>query len=584
MKICKKPDPVEDQNKLLAQQKKREDILKIKEFKDCEDINGLLRNSPDYQQRQKLGDILEEIVDKNDVSIKQIIKIFDTSLLNPDNFFEKVFTDVKQLNKEVEDYKQALNMLYSNFTKDISCKVCNFLSDLNSLFIQQEKQDSVIQKQNTKKTRQIKAKTKGIRKNPIKIGTRKSPRIMNLKKRKQINKKQKKTLRVNKDFLKLSKGNVSQISETISEVDMEYSQLDSQQNQNVKDNDVFIPITYDEMKFSMFFFQKFTKSLIMVHLDSEYPEIYKTEEVFAESIDIKKQRESFTLLNTPEFKNLITRELEFRHLLIGLNREMNSIYEFVKDQNEEQEIFKLEDRQKFLYNNSVLIHESYLYLIGGTSQQNASFKHLNTCRRFKISIHEETKNVFLEQDESFPNLLRPRKNHSCFVLNRQLFVIFGSQDDIEYVDLSEKELQFRKIPVLNNQSFEKTMIFVDESIENNTRILFFGGNSELIKRGAERQSQLMQLIIYEEENSNSVCDNKRIPVRAILTHYDETVVFEGTPAFNQRLENKKYYKEENTWCFIDENGGFYTLDMTTFETSYEDASKFKNSRIKMESD
>eukprot|EP00347_Sterkiella_histriomuscorum_P005594 403356013 len=523
---------------------------------------------------------------------------FDHTLISSDNFFELIFATVKHLNGEVEFHKQQLKDLYQNFTKVITSKTENFISDLQLLF---SKQKTQVRKVN-KNPKQKKAKKRVVSKKPIQKEKKKSTRLIKLKNSKP-KKQKKRTLRINKkppkvpkltqsqnqqnnlsdsmseanEELENSQDSLSVISDAISEVDLEQLSQYSQENQNEKDYDM---LTQEEMKNSLFFFQKSTEALQMVHLNKDYPEIYKTEEVFSDSIDITKQRQSFTLLNTPEFKNNLTGQMEFRHLLMGLNKEMNCIYEFVKELDQEKEIYKLENQQKFLYNSSILIHEGYLYCIGGSQKQNSDID-MDTCSRFKISINQKKKMVHLEKDQKFPNLLRPRKNHSCFVFNKFLYVVFGTQDDIEYLDLTEGELKFRRIQLQNHQLFEKAMIFIDESNKQNPKILFFGGNRELIERGGTKQSLLMQINIIkrgtiEQDNENRILKN------GVLSDYEIPIIFQHTPAFNQRLENKKFYKRENIWCFIDEDGGFYTLNMNTFKTSYQDASKFDNFSIKME--
>lgn len=57
------------------------------------------------------------------------------------------------------------------------------------------------------------------------------------------------------------------------------------------------------------------------------------------------------------------------------------------------------------------------------------------------------------QDKEFPTLNRKRSNHSSFVIRDFLFIVFGTLDDIEYLDLKDPNALFKRIPLTNHKPF-----------------------------------------------------------------------------------------------------------------------------------
>jgi len=61
--------------------------------------------------------------------------------------------------------------------------------------------------------------------------------------------------------------------------------------------------------------------------------------------------------------------------------------------------------------------------------------------------------LHLDFDHDFPKLQKKRSNNSSFVLKDFLFVVFGTQEDIEYLDLNENFAKFTTIGIQDYQKF-----------------------------------------------------------------------------------------------------------------------------------
>ena len=109
-------------------------------------------------------------------------------------------------------------------------------------------------------------------------------------------------------------------------------------------------------------------------------------------------------------------------------------------------------------------------LIGGYHSGTNEFNNTNITHKFDMQLIEEEKlhrKLTLIKDEKFPSLTNKRSMHSCFVLRDYLFVIFGSRNDAEYIDL-KKPLEFKQLKVEGCFDFKNAIVLI-----NDEKVRFF---------------------------------------------------------------------------------------------------------------
>ena len=81
------------------------------------------------------------------------------------------------------------------------------------------------------------------------------------------------------------------------------------------------------------------------------------------------------------------------------------------------------------------------------------------------------------------------------------------------------------------------------------------------KRIAKREGcPLNQLTIKWDEFGNPYAAEV---MKRVNNTSGEYIMINGNPTFNQNIENKKYFPELETWCFLDSNGEEITYNVLT---------------------
>lgn len=202
--------------------------------------------------------------------------------------------------------------------------------------------------------------------------------------------------------------------------------------------------------------------------------------------------------------------------------------------------------------SAVVYNKSILFLTGGSDH--------SLCDRFVFENLKQLSSKNLPTLKCYGKKLSPlnqeRFCHNSFILNDFLFVIFGMHKlgvyakNLEYLDLKVKDHKNPEFYELDIQSKENKhqilgpMLFIEDE-----RVLFFGGH---IDKLANTQSILQELVI-EWRNGT--------PTKATLKKYKgkhgNSIVFPGSPVFNQRIPNQRYFYQLKSWTFVDDTGKLY---------------------------
>eukprot|EP00347_Sterkiella_histriomuscorum_P000733 403374714 len=325
------------------------------------------------------------------------------------------------------------------------------------------------------------------------------------------------------------------------------------------------PVTVEEMKNALYYFNT-RENFYMTHLDPNEPKVVEIEKFFREDDDITKAQEGFGLINF-EIMDHRERQLQMRHLVFGLTQRCNIIQEFHREDNCEYIVYTCPNQKKIQFNTQIVYYQEQLFIIGGDFQGKGNLEPTDYCRKFKLGLNHDTNRVMVNEILDFPNLNRKRNLHNCFILKGYLFVVFGNQDDIEYIDLNDENAQFTRMPLNGYQRLEQAMLFIPPG--QDMKVSFFGGNKNLVSRGqaASKTSKLYNLHIEWQQDPENA--EKLIPQMGNILESPDHVEFQGKPMFQANIPNKFYYKDQNIWLFLDKDGGLYTYDVTNKSTSYE---------------
>ncbi|CDW85665.1 UNKNOWN [Stylonychia lemnae] len=310
------------------------------------------------------------------------------------------------------------------------------------------------------------------------------------------------------------------------------------------------PISEQEMRMALFYMKQ--KVLKLVHLDSQKPAYLKQEEFFEESKDIQKVNNLLSILNV-ELNNEKTGQKELRHIIFGLNKKFNQVFEFQRQENTEFMIYQ-GPFNKFFNNSAIVIYENQLIITGGSGD--ISDKTYEQTYRYFLSIDPSTDRVHMEHDISFPPLKSKRSAHNAFVYRDYLFVLFGSKDDIEYLDLTEPLGEFKVLKFQNQLNLMRPMIFIHKDNQEKEKIYIFGGN-------VLRKSKVSK--IYELEIKFQVAGHQffqfQEPAEAQLIEHNFEEGSYGSSQFNQNMPNRYYYEDQKIWMFLDDQGQLFSFDL-----------------------
>eukprot|EP00347_Sterkiella_histriomuscorum_P012219 403369439 len=325
------------------------------------------------------------------------------------------------------------------------------------------------------------------------------------------------------------------------------------------------PVTAEEMKNALYYFQS-REHFQMVHLAPKEPRVREIEKFFREDDDITKAQEGFALINF-ELMDQNGHLSQLRHLVFGLTQKCNIIQEFHREDDCEYIVYTYQNAKKIQFNTQIVYYQEQLFIIGGDFQGKGNLEPTDYCRKFKLGLNHETNRVMVNEILDFPNLNRKRNFHNCFILKSYLFVVFGNQDDIEYIDLNDKNALFTRMPLNGYQCLEQAMLFIPPY--QDMKVSFFGGNKNIVSRGqaASKTSKLYDLHIEWQQDPENA--EKLIPQMGNILESPDHVEFQGKPMFQANIPNQIYYQEQNIWLFLDQEGGLYTYDVTNKSTSYE---------------
>ncbi|CDW74727.1 UNKNOWN [Stylonychia lemnae] len=312
-----------------------------------------------------------------------------------------------------------------------------------------------------------------------------------------------------------------------------------------------LPITEQEMRMGLFHMKQ--KKLKFIHLNRNMPAYLKQEEFFQESQNIQKINNLLSILNI-ELENEKTGQMELRHIMFGLkNRKFNQVYEFQRDENNEILIYE-NPKGKYLNFSAMVVYQNQLIITGGSGD--ISDQPQEQTYRYFLQIDPENDQVHMDRDENFPPLNIKRSDHNAFVYRHYLFIIFGSQEDIEYLDLNEAEPAFRVLKFENQYNLMRPMIFIHKDINERERIYIFGG-SALRKN---KVNKLYELEIKFQMQGNDLNNLEEPSAAALIEHnFDEGSY--GSSQFYQNLPNQYYYEDQKIWMFLDDQGQLYSFDL-----------------------
>ncbi|CDW90778.1 UNKNOWN [Stylonychia lemnae] len=320
-----------------------------------------------------------------------------------------------------------------------------------------------------------------------------------------------------------------------------YSQLEKQ-SQNFSGS-IQPTLTELEMKMGLFYFKN-PKTLQMVHLDPKSPKYLREEELFQNYKDLFKVQEGFAFINVELMNH--KNELELRHLVFGLRKGCQVIQEFDRDDDTEYTCFKFDKDRKFNWHSSMVVFDgNQLIITGGESDRELTIETL----KFILKINKQNKRIEIRQDVSFPKLIQKRSRHNSFIHKDYLFVMFGNVLTIEFLNLRSQNAYFQQIDIDNTYDILKPIVFMQEE-DYPDKVFIFGG-SQYKRFKNEREALLIEMkitFIQQQENSLFVEFDTRLSIQY------------KSPVFEQNMPNKCYYKDQDTWLFLDEKGQLYKYE------------------------